>query len=64
MRDAVVAGGGYMHFLTLYIPLVAQAHRSTATKNQKPKTGLFQFQILMGGIQLSLYTRECLTAQL
>ena len=62
MRDAVVAGSGYMHFLTSYTPLDFQSRRNTATCD--PNNRSIHFMILMGVIELSFDTRECLTAQL
>jgi hypothetical protein len=62
MRDAVVAGSGYMHFLTSYTPLDFQARRNTATCD--PNNRSIHLMILMGVIELSFDTREGLTAQL
>ena len=62
MRDAVVAGSGYTHFLTSYTPLGFQARRNTATYD--PNNWSIHFMILMGVIELIFDTREGLTAQL
>jgi hypothetical protein len=62
MRDAVVAGSGYMYFLTSHTPLDFQSRRNTATCD--PNNRSIHFRILMGVIELSFDTREGLIAQL